>query len=81
MYKVFKFGGSSIRDVANIINVGAILKSYDDDELVIVFSAMGKVTNMLEDIVEMYVQRNADPLISLQRVKDFHVSILNDFPE
>ena len=78
MYKVFKFGGSSIRDVANIINVGTILKSYDDDELVIVFSAMGKVTNMLEDIVEMYFQRNADPLISLEKVKDFHVSILKD---
>ncbi|MBU45846.1 MAG: aspartate kinase [Flavobacteriales bacterium] len=78
MYTVFKFGGASIRDVENIINVGDILSSYDSDKLVIVFSAMGKVTNMLEGVLEAYVQRNADPFIVLKEVKDFHENILND---
>ena len=77
MYKVFKFGGSSIKDVENIINVSNILKSYSNDELVIIFSAMGKVTNMLEDVVEIYVQKNGNPSIALQKVKDFHFHILN----
>ena len=77
MYKVFKFGGSSIKDVANIINVSNILKSYSNDELVIIFSAMGKVTNMLEDVVELYIQKNGKPSIALQKVKDFHFDILN----
>ena len=78
MYTVFKFGGASIRDVENIINVGNILNSYANDELVIVFSAMGKVTNMLERVVESYVQKKPDPFIVLQKVKDFHSNILND---
>ena len=64
MYNVFKFGGSSIKDVANITNVSNILKSYSNDELVIIFSAMGKVTNMLEDVVELYIQKNGKPSIA-----------------
>ena len=58
MYKIFKFGGASIKDVENIINVGNILLSYKSADLVIVFSAMGKVTNMLENVVECYIQKN-----------------------
>ena len=77
MYKVFKFGGSSIKDVANITNVSNILKSYSNDELVIIFSAMGKVTNMLEDVVELYIQKNGKPSIALQKFKNFHFDILN----
>ena len=56
MYTVFKFGGVSIKDVENIINVGKILNSHVNDKLVVVFSAMGKITNMLESVVECYIQ-------------------------
>lgn len=77
MYTVFKFGGASIRDVDNIINVGKILKSHNNKDLVIIFSAMGKVTNMLENVVEDYFQKNTDPFVALQKVKDFHSDILN----
>jgi len=77
MIKVFKFGGASIMDVQNIKNVGNILQKYDSQELVIVFSAMGKVTNMLEDVVDSYVQKSANSDIALQKVKDFHATILN----
>jgi len=78
MYTVFKFGGASIRDVENIINVGRILTSYSSNKLVIIFSAMGKVTNMLESVVESYVQKKTDSFDVLQKVKDFHSNILND---
>ena len=47
MYQVFKFGGASIENVNRIKGVGDILLSYNNSNLVIVFSAMGKVTNML----------------------------------
>ena len=76
MYKIFKFGGASIKDVENIINVGNILLSYKSNNLVIVFSAMGKVTNMLENVVELYIQKNKRVLSELQKVKDFHTEIL-----
>ena len=78
MYKVFKFGGASIKDVENIINVGNILRLYENDNLVIIFSAMGKVTNMLENVVEYYFQRDTDSFIELQKVKDFHYNIINN---
>ena len=76
MIKVFKFGGASIMDVQNIKNVGNILQKYTGQELVIVFSAMGKVTNMLENVVDSYVQKSANTNIALQKVKDFHSTIL-----
>ena len=76
MIKVFKFGGASIMDVQNIKNVGNILQEYANQELVIVFSAMGKVTNMLENVVDSYVQKSANTNIALQKVKDFHSIIL-----
>ena len=77
MAKVFKFGGASIKDVENIKNVGEILQNHASEELVIVFSAMGKVTNMLEQVVEDYVQNSTDVTKALQKVKDFHTEIIN----
>ena len=78
MIKVFKFGGASIMDVQNIKNVGNILQEYSGQKLVIVFSAMGKVTNMLEDVVDSYVQKSSNTNVALQKVKDFHSTILSD---
>ena len=77
MYKVFKFGGASIQDVKSIINVGKILKSHSNDHLVIIFSAMGKVTNMLENVVNSYFEKKNDTSILLQKIKDFHFDIIN----
>jgi len=77
MAKVFKFGGASIKDIENIKNVGEILQNHASEELVIVFSAMGKVTNMLEQVVEAYVQNSTDATKALQKVKDFHTEIIN----
>ena len=82
MIKVFKFGGTSIKDVTSINNIVQILKKYSEENLVIVFSAMGKVTNMLEEVVEEYMLRNKNAEQTLQRVKDFHLNILEKlFPK
>ena len=78
MYTVFKFGGASIKDIESIKNVGEILLSYAENKLIVVFSAMGKITNMLENVVEVYVQKSSDPFKELQKVKDFHEDIINN---
>jgi aspartate kinase len=78
MYKVFKFGGASIKDVESIKTVGEILQSYKNDDLVVVFSAIGKVTNMLEVVVEQYVKQTAKANDALQKVKDFHTDIVGE---
>ena len=77
MYKVFKFGGASIKDVESIKNVADILLSFDAEKLVVVFSAMGKVTNMLEKVVDSYFTKSNDSIEKLQKVKDFHDNILS----
>ena len=81
MVKVFKFGGASIKDVEAIKNIGEILKRYSADELVIVFSAMGKVTNMLEEVTEAYVKKNGKAENKLKVVKDFHAHLLGELFE
>ncbi len=76
MIKIFKFGGTSIKDAENIKKVVQILGKYANENLVVVFSAMGKVTNMLEEVVEEYMNISGNLESKLQKVKDFHSSIL-----
>ncbi|MFC2124429.1 aspartate kinase [Bacteroidota bacterium] len=51
--KVFKFGGASIRNAGAIRNMAEILSGYDQKNLVVVVSAMGKTTNALEKILAL----------------------------
>ena len=51
MYEVHKFGGASIGSFERIKNTIEIIKSFRSDSKIIIFSAMGKVTNMLEEII------------------------------
>lgn len=76
MIKIFKFGGTSIKDAESIKRITQILRKYANEKLVVVFSAMGKVTNMLEEVVEEYMNKSRDSESKLQKVKDFHTSIL-----
>lgn len=52
--KVFKFGGASVKDADAVRNVQQILNRFIDEELFIVFSAMGKTTNALEKIANAW---------------------------
>ena len=76
MLKVFKFGGASIKDVESIKNIGNLIQKFSDERLVIVFSAMGKVTNMLEEVVDSYTLQNGKEVLSLDKVKAFHNTII-----
>jgi aspartate kinase len=48
--KVFKFGGASIKNAAAIRNMCDIIKNHQNEQLIVVVSAMGKSTNTLEEI-------------------------------
>lgn len=75
--KIFKFGGASVRDAAAFQNVGAILKKFKEDTLLIVVSALGKTTNALEKIVKAYMTGTGDPFALLEAVKQQHYQIVN----
>jgi len=49
---VYKFGGASVADAANIKNVSKIIGNADKKPLVVVVSAMGKTTNALEALLK-----------------------------
>ena len=79
--QVFKFGGASVKDADAVKNVAEILKKFAGQETIVVVSAMGKVTNGLEELVNAYFNKEGNPENSLQKIKDYHNVILNSlFP-
>ena len=49
--KVFKFGGASVNSVEAIKNMAHIVADHLDEPLVVVVSAKGKTTSLLERII------------------------------
>jgi aspartate kinase len=75
--KVFKFGGASVNSIERIKNVGAILKTYPGEKLLIVISAMGKTTNALEKVAEaFYAGNNTEALSLFEVIKQSHLTTL-----
>src|SRR5664279_5507159 len=75
--KVFKFGGASINSFERIQNLAAILKKYKDEKILIVISAMGKITNALEKVTEaIYEGRKEDALQLFNQIKQNHLTLL-----
>ncbi len=74
--KVFKFGGASVQDVDRIKNVANIVDEYEDDDLVIIISAMGKTTNALEKVVDAFFAGYKEQALQLFGiVKQQHTTI------
>ncbi|MEP6584261.1 MAG: aspartate kinase [Ginsengibacter sp.] len=75
--KVFKFGGASINSVERIQNLGKILKAYKDENILIVISAMGKITNALEKVAEAFYDGKKEDALSLfEKIKQNHLTTL-----
>ena len=69
--KVFKFGGASVKDAPAIENLKNILQRYENEQLVVVISAMGKTTNFLEKLLDAYYHapENVPALLSELRTQ------------
>lgn len=80
--RVYKFGGASIKDAEGVRNLKNILKSETDHSLLVVISAMGKMTNALEEVVHGALNPKRDWHKPLQFVKGFHSVMLAElFPD
>jgi len=73
--QVFKFGGSSIKDVSRIKNIKEIIKGHRQDKLVIVISAMGKTTNALEQVYHSYLINEEQGLKELDKLMEEHLVV------
>ncbi len=75
--KVFKFGGASIISSDAVKNVTSILHRYRDEKLVVVVSAMGKMTNALEKVVDAAFFGKENLENEIRFVEIFHLEILD----
>jgi aspartate kinase len=73
--KVFKFGGASINSVDRIQQLPALIENNADGQLIIIISAMGKITNALEKVVEAYCEsRKEESLLLFEKIKKYHLT-------
>jgi aspartate kinase len=79
--RVFKFGGASLKSAKGIRQVGSILHALSSQQLLVVVSAMGKTTDLLEKIhAAAYAHGNfEEPLILCRH---YHEQIIAElFPD
>jgi len=75
---VFKFGGASVKDAAGIINLAQVVKRYQNNQLLIVVSAMGKTTNALEKLTKAYIEQADDMHAIYEEIKQYHFQIIGE---
>ncbi|MCF8331289.1 MAG: aspartate kinase [Bacteroidales bacterium] len=79
--KVFKFGGASVKDSYAVRNLAKILNNYKDEDIVVVISAMDKITNALEDLLDSKMLKHENVEKKADQITAFHQEIINDlFP-
>ena len=75
--KVYKFGGASINSVDRIKNVAGIIDNNKTGKLLVIISAMGKTTNALEAVVNVFFAGKKEEALDLfEKVKDAHLNTL-----
>src|SRR5690242_5120935 len=81
--EVYKFGGASVKDAEGVRNLAKIIKERNQkNNLLIVISAMGKITNKLEELTKAYLSGLNDTHQIFEEVKGFHFNIISElFPD
>lgn len=73
--KVFKFGGASVKSAGAVKNVCDIIQR-EPGQLVVVISAMGSSTNLLETLVRAYYDQNERKWEIVKQFKDYHMEVI-----
>ncbi|OIQ37511.1 MAG: aspartate kinase [Bacteroidetes bacterium MedPE-SWsnd-G1] len=79
--KVFKFGGASVKDADSVKNVAKVLKHENATDVLIVISAMGKMTNAFEKVVMAFFNDPPKLAKEIAFVKTFHQTIISNLFE
>jgi aspartate kinase len=72
--KVFKFGGASVKDADGVRNVVSILEKYSG-EMIVVVSAMGKTTDLLETLVKAHFNSWNETMEICREFRKFHLDV------
>lgn len=76
--RVFKFGGASVKNADGVRNLQKILQLFKNEHIVVVISAIGKTTNLLEKIVEAWYFDKAKLPELIEELKNNHYQIVYD---
>jgi aspartate kinase len=76
--KVFKFGGASVKNAQGVINVKNIISLYHNENLVVVISAMGKTTNLMESVLHCWYHNHKELESKLTQLEDYHLAIIHE---
>ena len=79
--KVFKFGGASVKDANGVKNVAAVLRQVGYEDVFLVVSAMGKMTNAFEQLIHSYCDELGDTDTLLGEIKSYHHNIIEELFE
>ncbi|WP_018622117.1 bifunctional aspartate kinase/homoserine dehydrogenase I [Spirosoma luteum] len=76
--QVLKFGGTSVGSVESIRQVIEIIDKHrqNGDQITVVFSAMGGITNQLIEIGRMAISGEPDYMELVRRIEDRHFNIV-----
>ncbi len=75
--KVFKFGGASVKSAQGVENLLNIVSLYNNP-LVIVVSAMGKTTSLLERILKYYLSEDEALWDGYKQLAKYHLDIVQE---
>ena len=74
--RVFKFGGASVKDAEAVKNVASILQLFPNEKIVVIISAMGKITNALERLTDATFRDREKITSVITEIKKYHFQIL-----
>jgi aspartate kinase len=76
--KIFKFGGASVKDAQGVVNISRILQKEGTSKTLVVISAMGKMTNAFEEVIEAYYAKSDDLSAKLTFIEEYHKNIMRE---
>ena len=76
--RIYKFGGASVKDAQAVHNLADIVSQHKDEDILLVVSAMGKTTNMLEKALSDFREHEGQlGMEALHEVIAYHDGIIN----
>lgn len=75
---IHKFGGASIRNLETTKKVAQIIQNWEEPNPIIVVSAKGKTTNLLEKITESFYRKDDEKWELLEQLREDHLQWVED---
>ena len=76
--EVLKFGGTSVANSESISKVISILNSNQNDNLLIVVSALGGITNLLQECLSLKGKSTENVL---NKIEERHLEVINNLSD